>query len=468
MPAPVPSVLVIGAGPAGIGAIEQFKRKGFEVVAFDARDRPGGLWNYTAKPPPCKVIFDANGFAVALSDLEHAGLPAPAPSPVYGSVTANTPSPIMNYRGHPYPEGTEFLPTREVIHGYLLDHAAKYKEHIRLNRVITRVYHTPSSLSPSKRWSVEWQPSVSALSDPVGAPTVEQFDYVVVANGSDSRPFIPYVEGLWHYKGEIMHSRWWRGPETYAGKNVLVVGRGPSSADIVRELGMAKVKNASHQPKQIWRSVRSTVFRYDTEQEKTWPAHVQVVGNIKLVRPPATVVLEDGTELGSVDVIVFATSFLARFEFLKPTDAPFQNKPLVWAPRAPESAVKPSAEFIGPSQLEGGRRVHNLDSLGIFYLPDPTLAFLLLHHEAIPWPFAEVQSRFVASIWSGQTSLDLKPSPTESSDDHAEFVLGHPGEYDYAENLLRLIGEGGEEEIDAEGRWGVLPAWKKKVRADID
>lgn len=29
---------------SGIGAIEQFKRKGFNVVAYDARSVPGGLW----------------------------------------------------------------------------------------------------------------------------------------------------------------------------------------------------------------------------------------------------------------------------------------------------------------------------------------------------------------------------------------------------------------------------------------
>ncbi len=29
---------------SGLGAIEQFKRKGFDVVAYEARDSVGGLW----------------------------------------------------------------------------------------------------------------------------------------------------------------------------------------------------------------------------------------------------------------------------------------------------------------------------------------------------------------------------------------------------------------------------------------
>jgi len=71
--------------------------------------------------------------------------------------------------------------------------------------------------------------------------------------------------------------------------------------------------------------------------------------------------------------------------------------------------------------------VHNLDAHQIFYLPDPTLAFLLLHAEAIPWPLSEMQARVIASYWSG-TPLELTPHPEEDSDSHSILILGHPGE----------------------------------------
>ena len=71
--------------------------------------------------------------------------------------------------------------------------------------------------------------------------------------------------------------------------------------------------------------------------------------------------------------------------------------------------------------------VHNLDAYQLFYLPDPTLAFLLLHAEAIPWPFSEMQARVVASYWTG-TKFELGPHPDEDNDSHAVLVLGHPGE----------------------------------------
>lgn len=96
---------------SGLGAIEQFKRKDFDVVAYEARDSVGGLWfvdpeylqedhfsfiwneyrNFDVTPPPCRITFAADGHAVALTDLERSGRPAATPTPMYAGVTANTP-----------------------------------------------------------------------------------------------------------------------------------------------------------------------------------------------------------------------------------------------------------------------------------------------------------------------------------------------------------------------------------------
>jgi len=121
----------------------------------------------------------------------------------------------MPYRSHPYPKGTASLPTFDVIRSYQVRHAEKYVDHIRLNRVITRVRHNPVS---GKKWAVEWTPSWSSGLPDVGQVYQETFDYVVVANGTDSRPYIPYIDGLWDWKGRILHSRWYRRPEDFAGK----------------------------------------------------------------------------------------------------------------------------------------------------------------------------------------------------------------------------------------------------------
>ncbi|RAO70504.1 uncharacterized protein BHQ10_006516 [Talaromyces amestolkiae] len=467
-----PSVLIIGCGPAGLGAIEQFKRKDFDVVAYEARDRVGGLWNFDAIPPPCHITFAADGHAIALTDLERSGRPAPAPTPMYAGVTANTPRDIMPYRSHPYPKGTAEYPNYEVIYQYQQRHAARYEDYIRLNRVVTRVRHAPKGSSHNKRWSVEWTPSVTSNSPDVGTKFEEGFDHIVVANGTDSRPFIPYTDGLWDWKGEIVHSRWYRKAKAFAGKTVMVVGSGPSSADIVRELGMLCVELSSLAPTKVYRSFKSKL-RYDIEQEKGWPNHITNVARVRSIEPPSShsitgrIVTQADEILDDVDVIIFATGYVARFEFCRESDAPFNKAPLVHHPDTPPGSRRPPKNSVDQADLEGGHRVHNLDAYQLFYLPDPTLAFLVLHAEAIPWPFSEMQARVVAAHWSG-TPLILTPHPQEDDDSHDVLVLGHPGEFTYAEHLLKLIGEGGPEEIDDQGRWGAWPAWKKKIRELID
>ena len=133
-------------------------------------------------------------------------------------MTLLTEQDIMPYRSHPYPAGTDDAPTYEVIKQYQDRHAKKYVDYIRLGRVVTRLRHTPEGHAAQKRWLVEWTPSETSNNPHIGTAFEESFDHVVVANGSDSRPFIPFVDGLWDWRGEMEHSRWYRRPETYAGK----------------------------------------------------------------------------------------------------------------------------------------------------------------------------------------------------------------------------------------------------------
>lgn len=59
---------------------------------------------------------------------------------------------------------------------------------------------------------------MTSKSPDAGKSFEEGFDHIVVANGSDSRPFIPHIDGLWDWKGEILHSRWYRAAKVFAGK----------------------------------------------------------------------------------------------------------------------------------------------------------------------------------------------------------------------------------------------------------
>lgn len=124
----------------------------------------------------------------------------------------------MPYRSHPYSQGTAESPKYDVIYQYQQKHAAAYVSYFRLNRVVTRVRHTPHDHPLRNRWLVDWTPSVTSKSQDVGKTFEEGFDHVVVANGSDSRPFIPFFDNLWQWEGEILHSRWYRQAKVFAGK----------------------------------------------------------------------------------------------------------------------------------------------------------------------------------------------------------------------------------------------------------
>lgn len=53
--------------------------------------------NFDPTPPPCQISFDKDGHAIALTDLERSGQPAPSPTPMYAGVTANTPRVSIAY-----------------------------------------------------------------------------------------------------------------------------------------------------------------------------------------------------------------------------------------------------------------------------------------------------------------------------------------------------------------------------------
>ncbi|MEU7889948.1 NAD(P)/FAD-dependent oxidoreductase [Microbispora bryophytorum] len=68
---------------------------------------------------------------------------------------------------------------------------------------------------------------------------------VVVATGLHRTPYVPDWPGLDEFEGEFLHARDYRVPEPYVGKDVLVVGCGPTGIDIavaVMRAGASRVR----------------------------------------------------------------------------------------------------------------------------------------------------------------------------------------------------------------------------------
>lgn len=59
---------------------------------------------------------------------------------------------------------------------------------------------------------------------------------VVSATGTWDQPFVPRVPGDEEFAGRVLHVHDYRGPETFAGQRVLVVGAGNSGAQVAADL----------------------------------------------------------------------------------------------------------------------------------------------------------------------------------------------------------------------------------------
>lgn len=151
---------------------------------------------------------------------------------------------------------------------------------------------------------------------------------------------------------------------------------------------------------------------------------------------------------------LYATGYLFSYPFVHPTDAPFSSHPLTLTSPLPSGAPR-----TAPS--EGGLRVHSLDSRDLFYLPDPTLAALCLPYLVIPFSLAQVQARLLSSFWSGRSKLDFTAgTPEEAPESRELLVYGHPRQFDYHDQLLAEMGEGG----DGHGPWNKVSMAERDLR----
>lgn len=67
-------------------------------------------------------------------------------------------------------------------------------------------------------------------------PRTIAFDAICICTGTNTFSSLPTFPGQENFKGEIIHSEYYRRPEVFAGKRVLVIGSGESGSDITNEI----------------------------------------------------------------------------------------------------------------------------------------------------------------------------------------------------------------------------------------
>jgi cation diffusion facilitator CzcD-associated flavoprotein CzcO len=178
-------VLVIGAGPAGLASAHYLEKASIAYVIAERTHEVASTWAHQ-----------------------------------YKTLRLNTASFVTHLPGKRMPLSTPIYPTGEQLYAYLLSYARVHNFNIRYGVEVLRV--TPHE----DGWQVETN---------IGTTT---FRCVIIASGRYNNPYVPPLEGIVMFHGEILHAHDYRAPEPFQGKRVLVAGAGPSGVDIALEIAM--------------------------------------------------------------------------------------------------------------------------------------------------------------------------------------------------------------------------------------
>jgi cation diffusion facilitator CzcD-associated flavoprotein CzcO len=207
---------VIGAGAAGLGALQVLRDEGFAVECFERGERVGGHWH---------------------TDYECLHLITPRDS--------------SGFDGFPMPSEYPLFPSRDQMRDYIMSFAAHHGlgSQVRFNTAVTSA--RPLDANGLGGWEI-------TTSD--GAH--HSYDGVIVANGHLWDPFVPDYPG--RFEGRTLHSGHYRNPGDLQGDRVLVVGAGNSGCDLAvdaaqagRQTCISVRKGLVFQPKTLFGRPRS-------------------------------------------------------------------------------------------------------------------------------------------------------------------------------------------------------------------
>lgn len=198
---PTADVLVIGSGPAGINAAYALRQAGIEYRVIDRAHEPATTWNS-----------------------------------LYPSLRLNTSRFFSELPGRKFPLRWGIHPTAKQYYRYLVDWVADQQLSIEGGIEVHRAAPREDGL-----WQVETSQGI------------ETYRAVIPATGVFNNPQLPVIAGMDSFGGEILHSRDFRHLDQARGKRTMVVGNGPSGADIAVAAGVVAAGGFS------WLAIRSGV-----------------------------------------------------------------------------------------------------------------------------------------------------------------------------------------------------------------
>ncbi|KAK3301632.1 uncharacterized protein B0T15DRAFT_318644 [Chaetomium strumarium] len=426
------TVAVIGAGISGVCSAAHLMKQGLHVTVYERSGVAGGVWHYderiaedppypndmpsqgdyhlssrgefacTTPPPEYDTDGDSGIDIRGSTDIADAEVWFAPPGPCYAGLKNNVPTYLMASVLGPWPEGTEPFVGQKHLEQYIQTLARNHgvDDVTLFHTRVDEVRKTPDGL----KWEVR-AVTLEKGAGPAGArftENISHFDLLVVASGHYNMPRIPGIEGLreWKasYPSRVIHSKQYRDPERYRGQNVVVMGAGVSALDICREIdGVAE---------KTYQSVRGGKFDLPAS---LLPANVVRVSQIRRFalhddnrrsgeplgdsEPiPGYIVLEDGQVLDNIHRLVVATGYITSYPFL-----PQLHSDTTHITEAGEDIVVTS----------DGDMAHNLHR-DIFYIGDPTLAFVGVPYHVATFSLFDFQAQAVARVFAGKAPLPTR------------------------------------------------------------
>ncbi|MEZ5184190.1 MAG: FAD-dependent oxidoreductase [Candidatus Nanopelagicales bacterium] len=193
---------VIGAGPHGLSALKALLQAGIPADGFDRADDLGGNWNF--------------------------GGPT---SRVYESTHLISSKPFTQFPDFPMPDSYPDYPSHRQVKAYFDAYADHFglRERISFGTSVVRV--AVAQDAPETPFGPRWDVTVERG----GRQWMIRYDAVVVANGHNWSAKLPDYAGLSDFGGEILHSADYKGADQLRGRRVLVVGAGNTGCDIAVE-----------------------------------------------------------------------------------------------------------------------------------------------------------------------------------------------------------------------------------------
>ena len=242
MPLPARRVAVVGAGISGVCVAAHLLKFGVDVVVFERGSVAGGVWHLDDRvaldPEYPNVDPGLGDYVVRPEGLDPGDETDLAPpGACYYGLRNNVETCLMQSSLARWPEGTPNFVSQNMMDEYIQrvskDHGVDAVTHYGI-RVDKAVFDEVKE---------EWQVRTARIESSGGTfrRSIEHwtFDALVVASGHYNAPKVPDFPGLKllksMYPNRVQHSKSYRKPDAFAGKNILLIGAGVSSWDIARE-----------------------------------------------------------------------------------------------------------------------------------------------------------------------------------------------------------------------------------------